>query len=360
MSVENTKASVEGIVVSADTLRAFSTEILRALGARARDAERVADHMVGSNLAGHDSHGVLLLPAYAHMIGQGEIRADAELELVSDRGAVIVIDGHYGFGQSIGRAAVELGIERGHEYGIACILGRNANHLGRIGEHTAAVAEAGLAAILLVNCQGSAPQQFLAPYGGAERRLTNNPVSVAVPGVEHPVLLDMALSVIAGAKVNLALARGLQLPEGCLLDASGEPSTDPRDYFTGGTLQPVGGHKGYGLIILTDILAGILSGGGACREDGPAQFSNAFMLITIDVEALAERERYEEELKALIDYVKSSRRLPGFDEILLPGDFEARNGAVRQSTGIFVENETWNALNALAADLGVEPCTAAP
>jgi uncharacterized oxidoreductase len=345
----------EPIVVGPSALSDYVRAILAELGARSEDAALVSESLVAANLAGHDSHGVLLLPFYAELVRAGRIRLDACPELVIDRAAVVVIDAHDAFGQVVGRIAADLAIARAREHGIAAVLGRNATHLGRLGEYTAAIAEAGLVAILFCNFQGG--EQQLAPFGGSENRLTNNPISIAAPGDVDPVLLDMALSVVAGGKVWLAKARGEPLPEGWILDAAGRPSTDPDDLDAGGSLLPVGGleacHKGYGLIVLVDVLAGILSAGGVCRPDA-GEFSNAFLLIAIDVEPLVPRDRYRSELDQLASHVKSARRLPGVEEILLPGEPEARTARQRSTEGIPIEPSTWQALVELGNDLGVE------
>ena len=306
------ETEADSVVILPAVLREHVHAILEGVGARSQDAASVADSLVAANLAGHDSHGVLLLPYYVDLIRSGHIRLDAIPGVVLDRGPMVVLDGHHGFGQVAGRAAVELAITRGQEHGIACILGRNASHLGRLGEYTGSIADAGLVAILLCNFQGG--DQQLAPFGGSERRLTNNPISLAAPGHTDPVLLDIALGVVAGGKVWLAKARGKSVPEGWIVGPDGQPSTDPDDLDAGGTLLPLGGreagHKGYGLIVLVDILAGILSGGGICRPDA-GRFSNAFLLIAIDVPPIVERDRYDAELQILTEYLKSSRAALG-------------------------------------------------
>ena len=345
------------VVVSADALERFVGAILGELGAPEHNAARVAASLVESNLAGHDSHGVLLLPYYAELIERGQIRPHEVPETVLDRGGVIVLDGRFGFGQITGMAAADLAIERGRQHGLACVLARNANHVARLGEYSSAVAESGLAAILLVNCQGSG--QMLAAFGGTERRLTNNPISIAAPAGTDPVVLDMALSVAAEAKVWLAKARGEPIPEGWALAADGQPTTDPEAALSYGTLLPVGGvehgHKGYGLIVLVDILVGALSRGGVCHEDSPEDFSNALLLLALDIEPLAPREAYEADVESLRSYVKSGPRLDSVDEILFPGEFEATTARRRRAEGIRIEDSTWTSLLDIARSAGVAP-----
>jgi uncharacterized oxidoreductase len=348
--------AAHSVVVAPSALLAYTRDILRGLGATRTDAQQAADHLVSSNLAGHDSHGVLLLPYYADLIRRGTILLDTDPEIVIDRQNVLVMDGRFGFGQVVGSVAAALAIERGRKHGIACVLGRNANHLGRLGAYTTAIADAGLVALLFVNYQGG--DQNVAPFGGVERRLTNNPISMAAPSARGAVVLDMALSVVAEAKVWLARARGERLPEGWIADANGNASTDPDDFFAGGSLIPLGGkeagHKGFALIVLVEILAGVLTGGGVCRADAPPVFSNGFFLVAIDVEPLLSVGCYAAEVETLREYVKSSRTLSDVDEIVFPGELEARSERQRRGDGIPIERVTWEALADLGKQVGVE------
>jgi uncharacterized oxidoreductase len=351
-----TQTEAARVTVAPEELERYAAALISGLGGSHTHADRVAASLVSSNLAGHDSHGVLLIPYYAELVSRGQIRLDSATTTIIDRGGVTVLDGNFGWGQVAGMDATEHAASRARELGLACVLARNVNHLGRLGEYTSALAEQGFVALLLVNCQGSG--QLLPPFGGIDRRLTNNPVSVAAPGDTDPVLLDIALSVVAEAKVWLAKARGEPVPEGCVLDADGQPSTEPDALFDGGVLLPVGGtgggHKAYGLIVLVDIIAGMLSGGGVCRADAPEDFSNALFLLAVDVEPLVARSVYDSELATLRDHIKSSRRAPGVDEILLPGEFEARTRAQR-ADAIEIETTTWQELGVLAQRLDVTP-----
>jgi uncharacterized oxidoreductase len=347
--------SRRGVVVAPPELERWLTAITAGLGASEAVAERVGRSLVSANLAGHDSHGALLLPYWAELVGRGQIRVDAAPEVVLDRGAVVSLDGGFGFGPVVAHEAVALARDRARAHGVACVLARNANHIGRLGEFTSALAEAGQIALLLVNCQGSG--QLLAPFGGVERRLTNNPISLAAPGDTDPVLLDMALSVAAEAKVWLAAARAEPIPSDWIVDSEGRPSTTPADLFAGGALLPLGGraggHKGAGLIVLVDIIAGILSGGGVCRPDAPEDFSNAFALFSLDVAPLIDGPGYAAQLGLLRGHVTSATPAPGVDSILFPGDSEARARSQRSADGIPIEASTWAQLGELARRVGV-------
>lgn len=231
-----------------------------------------------------------MLPHYETMVDKGRIDPAARPAVVHDAGAILALDGRHGWGQAIAGEAVELAAARARVHGIGCVLARDTGHVGRLGAYTTALADAGLASLMLVSSQGGDLQ--MAPHGGREKRLTNNPISFGAPGGAGPaVAVDVALSVLAGGKVVLAGQRGERLPEGAIVDVDGDPSTDPRDFFAdgriaGGMLLPVGGHKGSGLIVLAELLAGLLSGGGTVRADAPERSSNAFLLLAIDIEPL--------------------------------------------------------------------------
>ena len=342
----------EGVVIEPDALRSFARDILQAVGARTADAEIVAEHMVTANSMGHDSHGVVLLEQYVRWTNEGKIRPDNEITVDHDGGAVVVLDGGFGYGQAIARHAAGLAVERARAHGISSIFCRNNNHIGRLGEFTEIVAEAGLAAVMFSNGQGG--QLHVAPHGGYGRRLTNNPVSLAAPSAGKPVVHDMALSTVAGGKVLVAQARGEEIAEGLLLDADGHPSTDPNKFYTGGALTPLGGHKGYGLILLTEILVGILSRGGVSREDDK-DFSNAFQLIAIDIEPIVGLDDFAADVEALRAFITDSPRHPDTPEILFPGDIERATAEQRNADGIAIEDSTWEVILGVAADAGVEP-----
>lgn len=339
-------------VVRPEELEQLVAAVVRALDAPAETAQCVARSLVAANLAGHDSHGVLLLPYWAELIERGQIRVDAEPRIVDDNGAVVRLDGGFGFGPVTADLAVQIALERARSTGVCCVTARNANHIGRVGEYTERLAREGVVALMLVNCQGSG--QMVAPVGGRDRRLTNNPISFAAPGHEEPLLFDVALSVAAEAKVWLARARGQEMPEGWIVDRNGNPTTDPEDLFDGGSLLPMAGHKGYGLMVLVDAVAGILSGGGVCRPDPPEDFSNAFVIVAIDTRAVVSEAEWREQANVLTSYVKSSQRQSEDAEIMLPGEPELTTAAARRTAGIPIEASTWAALGELAERLGVE------
>jgi uncharacterized oxidoreductase len=337
------------VIIEPGRIGQFARAILVALGTPAELSDVVADHLVGAHLAGHDSHGVQLLPYYAELVARGKLHPAVSTTVVVDTGSLVVVDGHDGWGQATARVASERAAERALEHGVAVVFGRRASHIGRIGEYTSTLADRGLYALMFAGSGGGA--QIVAPFGGSDRRLSNNPLSLAAPSDRGPVLTDMALSTVAEGKLAMARDRGEQIPEGWIAGPDGASSTDPADYFAGGHLLPIAGHKGASLIVMSEILAGILGGGGAVRT--PEAFgSNTFALIAIDVRPLRERAEYEEEVTAMREHVVGAPRLPGFERIYFPGDVEAEASAVR-AAGIPIPDGTRRRLAVLADSLGV-------
>jgi uncharacterized oxidoreductase len=334
----------------ASDVRLQAAALLRALGASAVDAERVAAALVDADLCGHGSHGVRQLPYYAGQVRRGEIDPAARTEIVLDRSVLSVLDGHHGFGHAIATDAAQLAADRAHAHGVAAVAARDANHIGRLGEYTEIVAGRGQAAILFVTAQGA--DQQVAPLGGIDRRLSNNPVSIAVPGPERPIVLDMALSEAAESRVLHAAELGETVPASWVLDASGRPSRDPHDYLMGGSLLPMGAasgsHKGYSLIVVLELLVGLLAGVALCGPETPP-FSNAFVLIAIELEPAAAAR--DAELAQLQAWIKSARSRDG-DEILVPGELEYRRRRAAQDN-VSLDAVTVAALDRLAVELGV-------
>jgi hydroxycarboxylate dehydrogenase B len=266
-----------------------------------------------------------------------------------------VIDGLDGWGQVTARRAAELAADRALEHGVACIMGRRASHVGRVGEYTSLLAGRGLFGIMFVGSGGGA--QIVAPFGGRDRRLSNNPISLAAPSADGPVVADLALSTVAEGKLAIARDRGASVPEGWIADTEGQPTRDPAAYFSGGHLLPIAGHKGSALIVLSDILAGILGGGGAVRANPPTE-SNTFSLIAIDTRPLRAADEYEREVALLREHVVSAPRAAGVDRIYFPGEIEAESAAARAGA-IPIPSGTLQRLRALATELDIPPLSCA-
>jgi hydroxycarboxylate dehydrogenase B len=342
--------------IASARLHALCRAMCAAAGSGEPEAALVADHLVEANLTGHDSHGIGLMPVYLENVRAGRLVPNRHAELVNEHGAVLIVEGHRGYGQVIGHEAMEIGMARVREHGVALLAIRNSFHLGRIGHYAEQCARGGFASLHFVNVIDHAPLQ--APYGGAEARFSTNPFCAALPGEDGPaLLLDMATSRIAIGKARVARNRGEPVPDDSLLDAEGRPTRDPSVMFQEprGALVAMGEHKGSGLAILCELLAGALTGARTSQPAHPQEggIINNMLSVIIDPGVFGPRGALLDETRALIAYVKSARPGPGFDEVLVPGEPERRRRADRLAQGIEVDERTWAELLGAAGALGL-------
>src|SRR5205823_772600 len=264
------------------TLERLTQDIFVARGVPSEDAAWIASMLVRANLRGHDSHGVIRVPQYVANLKAGTLNPRPTLHLVVDTPTVAVLEGDGGFGQIVARRGIALAIERTRAHGLAAVALRGANHVGRLADYAETAAREGLVGLVWVNARGGLN---VAPWGGAARRLGTNPHAIAVPGPTGVVAMshDFATSVWAEGKLRVKFNRGEAAPPGIMLDGHGQPSTDPREYYTEppGSLLTAGNHKGYGMSLAIEILGGILSGTGAASGD-PAVFANGTLIICLD------------------------------------------------------------------------------
>ena len=335
------------VVIAADRLRAFAQSICRRAGCDDEETAAIAGHLVDANLTGHDSHGVAMLADYVPAMREGRLKLGRRARIVRDQGPVVVIDGGIGVGQVLGREAMALGIARARQHGVALVALQRSHHLGRIGAWAEQCAEAGCVSMHYVNVIGH--RTYVAPFGGRDGRLATNPVCIGLPATERPpIILDMATSKVAFGKIKVARNKGKPAPEGALLDSTGAPTTDPAVMFAQpmGALLPFGEHKGYGLALMCDLLAGALAGGGTNRPETQVSDTiiNSMLSIIIDPAALTNAAGWQAEADALCDWVKSSPARAGFEDVMVPGEPERRMRAERLRQGIPLDRNTWQQL----------------
>jgi hydroxycarboxylate dehydrogenase B len=343
-------------IVRPEPLKRLVAAIFSAAGCRSPEPERIAHYLVESNLVGHDSHGVIRVLTYIQWLREGKVLANRSLEIVFENDNLAVVDGGFGFGQTIGEAAVRLGIAKAAHSGVAAIALRNCGHLGRIGDWPTLAAEAGLVSLHFVNTSGLGI--LMAPFGGIDRRLSANPIAAGAPMPgSWPLVLDMSTSTIAEGKIRVAFNKGVQAPEGCLIDFEGRPTTDPTGFYgkPPGAILPFGGHKGYGLGVFAEILAGALTGGG-CSKPGETRLSNGMLSIYLDPRRFAADEQFDREVQTLVAWIKSSRPATPGGEILMPGEIEERTRAVRRE-GIELDDNTWGQIVEVCQSLQISPET---
>ncbi len=334
-------------VYRAKYLMEITEKIFRAAGATDHEAECVAKHLVKSNLVGHDSHGVLVIPEYVDMIEKGLIRPGAKAEIVKETSTMALIEGNWGFGQVVAEEAMELAIQKAKNMNVSFVGIRHVYHIGRLGYYSTMAAERDMIGAVICN---TGP--IMAPHGGKSRILGSNPMSVAFPSLKGIFLLDFATSVAAGNKILLAYNRGEKIPYGWMLDKDGKPTRDPASIFHDGVLLPFGGHKGYALAILIDVLGGALTGHG-CTSSPEFKHGNGTLMAVIDIKSFISIQEFKEKVNTLFKTIKESPKAPGYREILIPGEPEQRVENKRLKEGIWISEEAWKSIKAVARKLGV-------
>ena len=239
---------------------------------------------------------------------------------------IAVVNGQFGFGQVMGEAAMKVGFAKSAQQGVAIVALRNSGHLGRIGDWAMMAAGAGKVSLHFVNTNGGGI--LAAPFGGTERRLSANPIAAGVPVQSGPpIIVDISTCMIAEGKIKVAFNKGDAVPDGCILDGDGRPTNDPKAFYASppGAILPLGGHKGFGLSILAEVLAGALSG-GSCSRLGVDRVNNNMLSIILDPAVFPWEDRFSQEIRGLIAHVKSSRTMTPDGEILMPGEPKAQSG----------------------------------
>jgi LDH2 family malate/lactate/ureidoglycolate dehydrogenase len=328
-------------------LRDFTLAVLAALGTPNEYAQIVCNSLVGANLAGHDSHGVLRLTTYAQWVKEGLIRPAVAPVLARMSGATAHVDGGWGWGLVGARFAAEQAIALARDYGVGAVTIDRCAHIGRMGEYVALMAAAGMGGMATCNHYPS-----VAPFGGRERMLGTNPFAMATPGREggEPVVVDFATSGVAEGKLRVARAKGETVAPGLIVDREGQPSQTPADFYEGGALLPFGGHKGYGLGLMAELLGGVLSGAGAAALPGFAG-ANGTLMLAIDISRFLPLATFTHQAGALGDRIHGSAPALGFSAVLLPGEPESNTFRQRSTQGIPLPDATWNELQQLFAEL---------
>jgi hydroxycarboxylate dehydrogenase B len=351
-------------LIPADTLTQTVRAIFAAAGCDDTEATRIATELVEANLTGHDSHGVVRVPRYLAWLRSGSLRIGQHASVVTDGGAFVVLDGQRGFGQTVATEAVALGVERAGAQGSCIVALRNAGHIGRVGRYAETALAAGLLSIHFVNVAGS---PLVAPFGAVERRFSTAPLAIGVPLPGRPVVLDFATSLVAEGKVQVASYGGPPLPPDALIDPDARRSADPHvlygDYGPTdlrsadngtGAIRAFGEHKGSGLALMCELLAGAFTGGScAGPADGSTPVGNGMLSIYLSPDHFGTRADFERTGRDYLDWVLAARPVDAAEPVLAPGDPEARTRATRTAEGVPLPVDTWAAIRQVASELGV-------
>ncbi len=344
-------------VFRAEPLARAIEAVVAAGGSDAREARLVAENLVAANLAGHDSHGIGMIPRYVDALLEGGLFANRHAETKLDAGALLSLDGHSGYGQAVGVEAMELAIARAKRHGCSITALGNAHHLGRIGHWAEMALAEGLVSIHFANVIAFAR---VAPFGGADGRFGTNPccIGIPLPG-EPPFLLDFATSAVAQGKLRVAHNKGEKVPLGRVIDDRGNPTDDPRWAVVPpfGAMLCFGEHKGYGLAVAGELLGGALSGGGVFTPEkgGRQRVLNGMLTILIDPGKLDAAGTFEREARAYLDWVRGSPPAPGFDRVRIAGEPEREARAKREKEGVPVDDATWGEILQAGEKLRLDP-----
>lgn len=331
-------------------LHAIARTIFVAAGATQHIANDVAEILVKAHLAGHDSHGVLRIPAYIRGIDEGHIKPAAEPEIVAETDNTLRVDGNRCFGHYVSRWSIRKAIAKAKAKTSAtcCVSIFNTGHIGRLGEYAEEAADAGCIGLITVGKGGKGAGPTV-PYGGSQGVFSTNPIAIGVPtGDGTPFIVDYATSVIAEGKIQVARSKNTELPEGCILDKHGNPSVKPADFYDGGALLAFGRHKGYALAMFTCLLGGLAGTFNAETGD-----MGGIFMQTIDVNAFTPVAEYQKGVRAFLDVIKATPPAAGVDEVLVPGDFESRYRTERLKKGFEIPGTINNQLHECAEKFGV-------
>jgi hydroxycarboxylate dehydrogenase B len=351
------------VAIKAKALEALVCDIFVKAGCSPAEGERIGKYLVVANLTGHDSHGVQRVPRYLQALADGDVIADQSLRIVSETPVIAVLDGQYGFGQTVAPLAVAIGIRKCKEMGLAAVALRNAGHIGRVGDWAEMAAAENLISIHYVNASSSV---LVAPYGGVDRRFSTAPYCVGIPRQgQAPLVLDFATSVVAEGKVLNASFGGKKVPDDALIGPDGKTSGDPHvlygDYTpTGprhagrghGAIRAFGEHKGSGLALICEILGGSLTGSGAAKEG--RRWANGMLSIYLDPARLDPAGFFPDDVMRYVAYVKAARPAAPDGEVLVPGEPEERTRTRRLQDGVPLPEDTWNAILQAARRIGVD------
>jgi len=341
------------VVIASAKLQRAVTEIFAKAGCSTGESERIGHYLVSANLAGHDSHGVARVIRYVQLMRENQVVPDQTVDVLVDTPVIAVVDGKYGFGQTVAPQAVQIGIDKCKRMGLSAVGLRNAGHVGRVGDWADMAAQAGLISIHFVNAAGSI---LVAPFGSTDRRFSTAPycVGVPIPGRE-PLLLDFATAFVAEGKVFVASQGGKPIPSDALIGPDGEPSDDARllygDYIaTGkrdiasgkGAIRAFGDHKGSGLAMICEVLGGALSGTG-CTTPG-RRIANGMFSLYVDPAQVDPDGMFSGDVLRFIAFVKEAKPAPPATETLVPGEPESRMQAQRLRDGVPLPAETWRSL----------------
>ncbi|WP_434657530.1 Ldh family oxidoreductase [Pseudomonas sp. R3-56] len=340
----------ESTDVALADLRQLGRLAFQGLGLTPEAAEQVCEVLVLADLFGLTTHGLSRIESYGERLESGGISAAAEPTVEALASAIARVDGRNAVGPLVGMTALEAGMKIARQFGIGLVLARGSNHFGPVSPYSYIAAEQGFASII-----GSNATTTIAPSGGSDARLGNSPLGFGVPNPDgNHFMLDMAMSVVARAKIRNALTRQESIPDNWATDVNGRPTTDPRAALEG-FLLPIGGHKGYGLALVVDLLAGLLSNAAYLTHvkswvDAPDEPQNlGHFFILIDTARLGSADWLQERMSDFASILHQSPPIEPASPVIVPGEIELKKMRRHLQEGVPVDAATWRLLDQYAS-----------
>ncbi len=346
-------------------LHDLTVEVFTRYGYVKEDCEAIADVLLASDKFGIESHGVQRLIMYVNSIKVNRINKDAVPEIVAQTPVSAVIDAHDAFGQPVSVKAMQLAIDKAKQNGVGIVLVRNSNHYGIAGYYSKMAADEGLMGVSMTNTEA-----LVVPTYGKQPMLGTNPIAVSIPASPHPFHLDMATSVVPAGKLEVYAKAGKQMPDGWLIDADGRANTDPNEFLNiratksdggifpvGGEGETHGGHKGYGLSLLVEILCGIFSGGRTSNyvRVVPQVDKMCHFFMAIDYGMFGDKKEIEDHLTQYLNELRNARLADGQERIYTHGDKAYESLERVNQTGVKVNDKTYGEMTDICEELGIDP-----
>ncbi|WP_028308140.1 Ldh family oxidoreductase [Desulfitibacter alkalitolerans] len=340
----------------AEFLNDFCKNALLETGVPGEQADIMSSALVESDLLGVKTHGISRLNFYIEHMENGTINPNPKFKIVSDFAAITLIDGDRALGPVVADFAMKEAVKKAREAGVGIVSVRNSSHMGTLSITTKKAAAEGMVGLAITNTS-----PIMAPWGGAEAVLGNNPISIAVPrGEDFPCVLDMALSVTARGNIILAARDGREIPMDWAVDGEGRPTTNAAQALKGAVL-PLAQHKGYALAFMFDVLAGVLSGAAYGKDVGsfvPPDHSKPLnmghFIMAIDIQKFMPIDEFINRLRDYVGQIKSSKKAAGTQAILIPGEIEEKRYLESKEKGIVLGDETVKVLKELADKKGIK------
>ena len=340
---------------SSEYLTILGQSFFEKIGAPKDEAYIVANNLVETSLMGIDSHGIMRYRQYVDETLKGIIKPGASIKIISETNNSAIVDCGWNYGIVGATRITEIAFEIAKKGGISIVTSRHCHHIGRLGAYVQYIAERGMFSFAVVN--SSRHGHWTAPWGGRNGRLATNPLAYAAPTSSSPVVFDMSTSMIAEGKIRILMQQGEKIPAACILDYYGNPTTDPDKFYKPrkGTILPFGnqlGYKGFGLGLLVEIMGSTLSGLQITPEGERDDYINGFTIIVIDP-SIYGNSTLIDDMDILKDYITSCPVAPGFNEVVMPGEYDFRTRDKRLKEGIPVTDKTWRSIQDTAKKIGV-------